>query len=193
MSASAIAVLWLRRRSLLDQWLMIVALATILEMALGAIFVSGRFSLGFYAGRLFSLLTSTIVLVVLLAETTRLYATVARSQEGKIRRLVDANIIGDLHVGFRRPRFWRPTKPFSASWDTNLRISSRAAYGGRTSLLRSGANEMKPIDTRAQVDRNSSAIREGVLPERWQPCSRADRRGELRGRWRVKVSPLCST
>jgi PAS domain S-box-containing protein len=93
-SASAIAVLWLRRRSLLDQWLMIVALATILEMGLGAMFVSGRFSLGFYAGRLFSLLASTIVLVVLLTETTRLYATVARSQEGKIRRLVDANIIG---------------------------------------------------------------------------------------------------
>ena len=93
-SASALAVLWLRRRSLLDQWLMIVALAALLEMALGAIFVSGRFSLGFYAGRLFSLLTSTIVLVVLLAETMRLYATVARSQEGKIRRLVDANIIG---------------------------------------------------------------------------------------------------
>jgi PAS domain S-box-containing protein len=94
LSASAVAVLWLRRRSLLDQWLMIVALAAILEMALGSIFVGGRFSLGFYAGRLFSLLTSTIVLVVLLAETTRLYATVARSQEGKIRRLVDSNIIG---------------------------------------------------------------------------------------------------
>src|SRR6266481_2733742 len=94
LSVSAVAVLWLRRRSLLDQWLIIVALAALLEMALGAMFVSGRFSLGFYAGRLFSLLTSTIVLVVLLAETTRLYATVARSQEGKIRRLVDANIIG---------------------------------------------------------------------------------------------------
>ncbi len=94
LSVSAVAVLWLRRRSLLDQWLMIVALAAILEMALGAIFVSGRFSLGFYAGRLFSLLTSTIVLVVLLAETTRLYASDARSKERKIRRLVDANILG---------------------------------------------------------------------------------------------------
>jgi PAS domain S-box-containing protein len=100
LSASAVAVLWFRRRSLLDQWLMIVALAAILEMALGAIFVSGRFSLGFYAGRLFSLLTSTIVLVVLLAETTRLYATVARSQERKIRRLVDANIIGIIMWDF---------------------------------------------------------------------------------------------
>src|SRR5712671_4004113 len=94
LSATAVLVLWLRRRSLLDQWLMNVALAAILEMALGAIFVGGRFSLGFYAGRLFSLLTSTIVLVVLLVETTRLYANVARSQQGKIRRLVDSNIIG---------------------------------------------------------------------------------------------------
>ena len=31
-SVSAVAVLWLRRRSLLDQWLMIVALAAILEI-----------------------------------------------------------------------------------------------------------------------------------------------------------------
>ena len=93
-SVSAVAVLWVRRRSLLDQWLMIVAVAALLEMALGAIFVSGRFSLGFYAGRVFSLLTSTIVLVVLLVETMRFHANVARSKERKIRRLVDANIIG---------------------------------------------------------------------------------------------------
>ena len=93
-SVSAVAVLWVRRRSLLDQWLMIVAVATLLEMALGAIFVSGRFSLGFYAGRVFSLLTSTIVLVILLVETMRFHANVARSKERKIRRLVEANIIG---------------------------------------------------------------------------------------------------
>ena len=94
LSVSAVAVLWLRRRSLLDQWLIIVALAVLLEMALGAMFVSGRFSLGFYAGRLFSLLTSTIVLVVLLVETMRFHANVARSKDRKIRRLVDANILG---------------------------------------------------------------------------------------------------
>jgi PAS domain S-box-containing protein len=93
-SVSAVVVLWLRRRSLLDQWLMIVALALLLEMGLGAMFVSERFSLGFYAGRVFSLLTSTIVLVVLLAETMRFHANVARSKESKIRRLVDANILG---------------------------------------------------------------------------------------------------
>jgi PAS domain S-box-containing protein len=91
---SALAVLWLRRRSVLDQWLLIVALATFLDIAIGFLFISERFTLGFYAGRLFSLLTSTVVLVVLLVETMRLYTKVARSNESKIRRLVDANILG---------------------------------------------------------------------------------------------------
>src|SRR5262249_36398486 len=61
----ALLVLWLRRRSLFDQWLMIVTLAAILEMGLVVIFSPGRFTVGFYAGRLFSLLNSTILLVVL--------------------------------------------------------------------------------------------------------------------------------
>jgi len=38
-----------------------------------------RFSLGFYAGRVFSLFTSSVVLIVLLAETTRLYVRLART------------------------------------------------------------------------------------------------------------------
>ena len=89
-----LAVLWFRRRSLLDQWLVIVALAEILEVGTAVVISPGRFDLGFYAGRLFSLLASTVVLVVLLVETTWLYADLVRSKEGKIRRLVDANIIG---------------------------------------------------------------------------------------------------
>src|SRR5207247_10582889 len=38
-----------------------------------------RFSVGFYAGRVFSLITSSIVLIVLLAEMTLLYVHLARS------------------------------------------------------------------------------------------------------------------
>jgi len=85
---STIALLWLRPTSLLNQWLMIVALAVILEISLapGLINTNGRFTLGFYAGRVFSLLSATIVLVVLLAETTRLHAKVARS-EAALREL----------------------------------------------------------------------------------------------------------
>ena len=77
--ASALAVLWIRRRSVLDQWLMVVAVAALCELGLAVMIVSGRYTLGFYAGRIFTFLTSTIVLVVLLVETTRLYARLARS------------------------------------------------------------------------------------------------------------------
>ncbi len=69
----ALAYLWTRRRSVLDLWLMVVTSALIGDLALASV----RFSLGFYVSRIFSFATSTIVLVVLLAETTGLYTRLA--------------------------------------------------------------------------------------------------------------------
>jgi signal transduction histidine kinase len=77
-AATALAVLCARRRSVLDHWLIVVALSLISELAFTLI-GGGRFSLGAYANRVFSLTTATILLVVLLAETTKLYSRVARS------------------------------------------------------------------------------------------------------------------
>jgi signal transduction histidine kinase len=79
-SVAALVVLLLRRqRSELDQWLMVVALVSVGDLILSGLVASVRFSLGFYAARGFSLVTSSIVLIVLLAETTRLYARLVRS------------------------------------------------------------------------------------------------------------------
>jgi signal transduction histidine kinase len=50
-----------------------------LELAFSGLLPSVRFSAGFYAGRVCSLTTSSIVLIVMLAETTWLYARLARS------------------------------------------------------------------------------------------------------------------
>ncbi len=72
-SVLAFILLWVRRRSVLDLWLMVVASSLIGELALTVV----RFSLGFYASRVFSLVTSTIVLFILLAESARLYARLA--------------------------------------------------------------------------------------------------------------------
>ena len=73
--ALALAALWMRRRSVLDLWLMVVACALIGELALTLV----RFSLGFYVSRMLSLATSTIVLMILLAEMTGLYVHLART------------------------------------------------------------------------------------------------------------------
>ena len=81
--AAAISVLWAFRRSAFDQWLMVVVLASIVDLAITSLFgqtrlaLTFRFTLGFYSGRVFSLVTSTVVLTVLLAETTRLYSRLA--------------------------------------------------------------------------------------------------------------------
>jgi signal transduction histidine kinase len=78
-SAAALLLLAFRRRSVIDQWLMVVAFVYIGELAFSGLFASVRFSLGFYTGRVFSVITASIVLIVLLAETTRLHVLLARS------------------------------------------------------------------------------------------------------------------
>jgi PAS domain S-box-containing protein len=96
--AAALVALWAFRRSVLDQWLLVVVLASMVELAITGRLgwhqhshgFASRFTLGFYTGRvLFSLLTSTVVLIALLAETTKLYATVARAN--MLARIVDAS------------------------------------------------------------------------------------------------------
>jgi signal transduction histidine kinase len=75
----ALALVWFRRRSVLDLWLMIVLFAFLIEVVLGVFLASSRYSLGFYAARLYSLVTAVTVLIALLSETTALYANLARS------------------------------------------------------------------------------------------------------------------
>ena len=78
-SAAALAVLSRKQRAVLDQWLMVVIIALISELMFNGVLISGRFTLGWYVSRIFSLITSTIVLIVLLEETTRLQGRLARS------------------------------------------------------------------------------------------------------------------
>ena len=75
----ALALVWFRRRSVLDLWLMVVIFAFLIEVLLSAMLAGSRFSLGYYAGRIYSLITSTIVLIVLLSDITTLHANLARS------------------------------------------------------------------------------------------------------------------
>lgn len=51
-SLAALGLLWSRRRSVLDLWLMIVLCASLIETLLLAFLSSGRFSVGWWAGRI---------------------------------------------------------------------------------------------------------------------------------------------
>jgi len=75
----ALVVLWLRRKSILDMWLIVAISASVAELAVTAFVITSRFSLGFYTQRVFSLISSTIVLSALLAEAMVLYARLANA------------------------------------------------------------------------------------------------------------------
>ena len=63
-----------RFRSMLDLWLMVVMFAWVCTISLGAFVSGGRYDTGWYVGRIFDLLTSMFILLVLLSETIGLYA-----------------------------------------------------------------------------------------------------------------------
>jgi PAS domain S-box-containing protein len=85
-------VLLLRRRprTMLDLWLMVVMCAWIFDMGLGAVFNTGRFDLGFYAGRIYGFLAASFLLVVFLVENSTQYRqlAVAHAIERHERKLV---------------------------------------------------------------------------------------------------------
>jgi signal transduction histidine kinase len=73
-----LALLWLRRRSVLDLWLMVMCCAWLAETTITA-FLTTRFSVGFYASRIYAFVAVISVLLILLSETLTLYANLAQS------------------------------------------------------------------------------------------------------------------
>src|ERR1700704_6380296 len=89
LSALALIVLWVRRRSVLDLWLMVVMCAYVVEISFP------RFSIGWYAGRLCGLLSGSLVLVVLLYEISALYAQLLRAVHAQRRERAARLLTGD--------------------------------------------------------------------------------------------------
>lgn len=78
----ACVLLWIRRRSALDVWLMVAICAGITEPLLSGVLSSARFDVGFYASRGYSVVTSTVLLLVMLTEITRLYRKLSGAVAG---------------------------------------------------------------------------------------------------------------
>jgi signal transduction histidine kinase len=95
LSVVALALLWIRRRSVLDLWLMVVMCAYVIEMCLISFPVPARYSFGWYAGRVFGVISGSIVLLVLLYEITSLYARLLRAVLAQRREREARLVTGD--------------------------------------------------------------------------------------------------
>jgi signal transduction histidine kinase len=91
----AIGVLWARRRSVLDLWLMVVMWAYVIEIGLISFPNPARFSVGWYVGRIFGVLSGSVVLFVLLYEITTLYAGLLRAVSAQRREREVRMLTGD--------------------------------------------------------------------------------------------------
>src|SRR4051812_30944633 len=72
--AIALVVLFLRRRTILDLWLIVTLFAWMPNFVIAATITAVRYSVGWYTARGYALIASCTVLAVLLTETTVLYA-----------------------------------------------------------------------------------------------------------------------
>lgn len=87
---TGLTVLWRRQRSMLDFWLVIVLCTLLIELIHLSYLSAGiRLSVGWWAGRLYGLISASLVLLVLLSQTTTLYARLARSVSAERRARED--------------------------------------------------------------------------------------------------------
>ena len=182
LSISALVLLWLRQRSMLDLWLMVVMFLYLVEVPLSYYPTPARYSGGWYAVRIFGFLSSSLVLIVLLYEIETLYArllgavlaqrrerearlmtgdAVAASIAHEVRQPLTAMIVS-ADAGFRlldcsKPNLDRAKKAFR-------RI---AADGHRAGAVVESvrANFRSDVRTRTSVDVNE-LIREALALER---------------------------
>jgi signal transduction histidine kinase len=77
--ATALAVLFMRRRTILDLWLMVTLIAWMPNFLVAVFVTTVRFSVGWYAARGFALIASCTMLIVLLTESAVLYGRLANA------------------------------------------------------------------------------------------------------------------
>jgi signal transduction histidine kinase len=126
LSALALFVLWTRRRSVLDLWLMVVMCAYVIEICLISFPVPARYTVGWYAGRVCGLLSGSLVLFVLLYEITRLYAQLLRAVLAQRREREARLLTGDAVAATIAHEVKQPLSGMIMNADAGLRWLDRA-------------------------------------------------------------------
>jgi signal transduction histidine kinase len=181
-SISAIVVLWSRRRSMLDLWLMVVMFLYLVEVPLSYYPAPSRFSAGWYAVRVFGFLSSSLVLIVLLYEIETLYARLLGAVLGERREREARLMTGDVLAASIAHEVKQPLTAMITSADAGFRFLDRsmpnldrakeafkliAADGHRAGEVVENirANFRNDLRTRASLDVNE-LIQEALALER---------------------------
>ena len=123
---AALIVLWLRRHSVLDLWLMVVMWTFAVDPFLSYYPVPSRFSAGWYAVRIFGLFSSSVVLLVLLYEITALYAQALGAVRAQRREREARLMTGDAVAATIAHEVKQPLSGMITSADAGLRFLDRS-------------------------------------------------------------------
>lgn len=191
LSFAALLVLSFRKeRSVLDLWLTVVMCAWVFDIGLSAIFNTGRFDLGFYAGRAYGLLAATFVLAVLLFETGALYAELTRlfaaEQEERRREAEQGRRLLETSLALEAAN--QELEAFSYSVAHDLRAPLRAVNGFSEILLEDYHHKLDEEGRRCLRDIQESAQTMSRLIDDLLSLARISR-AELR-RQRVDLSEI---
>jgi signal transduction histidine kinase len=126
LSVLALVVLWIRRRSVLDLWLMVVMCAYLTEFCLITFPVPVRFSVGWYAARFCGFLSGSLVLFVLLYEITTLYAGLLRAVLAQRREREARLMTGDAVAATIAHEVKQPLSGMITNADAGLRWLDRS-------------------------------------------------------------------
>src|SRR5262249_21737219 len=123
----ALVLLWVRHRSVLDLWLMVVLCAYAIEITLTAFPVPIRFSVGWYAGRVYGVLSGSLVLLILLEEITMLYGELLRAVLAQRREREVRLMTGDAVSASMAHEIQQPLSAIILYANASLRWLDRAA------------------------------------------------------------------
>jgi signal transduction histidine kinase len=99
MAASVLAfgLVWRRRTSVLDEWLLVALIASMAETTLVVFLGASRYTFAFYSSRFLAVVASAAVLVALLSEMTGLYVRLSRAvnalQRERANKLMNLDVV----------------------------------------------------------------------------------------------------
>ena len=125
LSTSALIALWLRRRSMLDLWLMVVMCLFLIDQ-LNYYFNSARFTLGWYAIRISGVIAGSLVLICLLYEISNLYSTLLAAVLARHREREARLMTGDTIAAAIAHEVKQPLTAMVTSADAGFRFLDRS-------------------------------------------------------------------